>query len=196
MAIVGNGQITLVKVVELGFGIKSVSFAIAKELMFKAAPHKSSHGGVRHDRLQQVGGDRAVQLEEDDAIPAHPVRAIRPIDVGEDVVSEGVPVEGDEEKPTPPSVVPRDDVQGDGHDGLVVQNSDCLCMEVGRGVIVKVDMVEVLRSRGHSCGNRCRRGGNYHETEEAIACSSPSKANHAWGEARRTSGTETVVAVQ
>lgn len=107
MAIVGNGQITLVKVVELGFGIKSVSFAIAKELMFKAAPHKSSHGGVRHDRLQQVGGDRAVQLEEDDAIPAHPVRAIRPIDVGEDVVSEGVPVEGDEEKPTPPSVVPE-----------------------------------------------------------------------------------------
>lgn len=67
--------------------------------------------------------------------------------VSEDMISKCILAEDDEKKTTPPSVCAGVDVEGDRYKRLDVEDGYRLCMEVGGGLIIKVDVVEVVGLR-------------------------------------------------
>lgn len=99
--VVGDGELALREVAELGVDIDGATFLVAEELMGEITPNRASRSRGQHDFLKQVGGDRALQLAEDDAVHLCPIHVVEVRVVSEDVIRERVLAEDDEEETAP-----------------------------------------------------------------------------------------------
>jgi hypothetical protein len=105
----------LLKVSQLSIQEKHAGFAIPNELLLDGEP-RTTRSGISHvDDLGQLGGDGVVDSGEDSALHPRPGRSRGEEVVGEDVVSECVLPDGEDEEMAPTIVVRRGEVEDDGN---------------------------------------------------------------------------------
>nr|CAD39827.3 OSJNBa0079F16.8 [Oryza sativa Japonica Group] len=136
-AVVADGEVTLLQMMELGGEVDGAPLAVAEELQLEVAPDGACRRRGKEHLLHKSRGDGAVEPAEDDAVHLCPVGVIGARYVGEDMIGEGVFSKRDEEKASPAGVVFGVEVEGDGDERLHVEDGDGFAVEVGNGFGVK-----------------------------------------------------------
>jgi hypothetical protein len=114
--IVTDGEIALHENTKLGVEEKGTSFVIAEELLLDGQPGTTRSTTRGASRLHQLGGECAQHPGQHDRIHAPPGWC-GGAGVGENMVGEGVPHEGKQNKITLAFVVGRKGIQNHGHKG-------------------------------------------------------------------------------
>jgi hypothetical protein len=73
-AVVGDGQITLAEVAELGVEVQCAGLSVPEKLRLDGEPSRLSRATAPHHGLGEVGGDGAVETGADDAVHPRPIR--------------------------------------------------------------------------------------------------------------------------
>jgi hypothetical protein len=90
VALLRDGQVTLVEVTKLGIEVEGASLLVAEELVLECEPDGASGGVTGHDGLLQVGGDGVGDPRLDDVVRAVPIREGGCRGFLEDMVLQGV----------------------------------------------------------------------------------------------------------
>jgi len=115
-AVLGDGEIVLGEGAEGGVEVEDPGLSVSLELGLESDPGlASSAAGLANDVLQ-LHGERPEDPGQDDAVHPEPGRRGGGA-VGEDVVVEGVALEGEEDEVPPASIGGRGGVQDDWHQG-------------------------------------------------------------------------------
>jgi hypothetical protein len=144
--IVADGEIALHENMKLGVEAKCASFAIAEELLLDGQPGAVRSATRGASRLHQLGGECAQHPGQHNDIHAPPGWH-GGASVGEDMVGEGVLLEGEQNEIVLAIVVGRKGIQNHGHKGTQVLDTRRLRVKVGNegslvvGVFNNIDVV-------------------------------------------------------
>jgi hypothetical protein len=130
VAVVGDGEIALAKVVKFRVEEEGPSPAVPKELRLNGKPGDAANSVADEDCISEVSGDGADNPRLDDVVHANPVRGSGREVVGEDMVLQGVLADGEEEEVVPPGVEHGKDVQNHRDESPNVLDDDCLSVEI------------------------------------------------------------------
>lgn len=131
VAVGGDVEVALHKILKLGIKIQRTVLTIFVELLLKTKPYVACGGIMIHDDLDELGADGAVNPRDDDAIHAAPVGGVAACLIGEYGRGERVLSEDDEEEAVPLSVVGRGEVEDSWDESPDVLNGYGLRVEVG-----------------------------------------------------------------
>jgi hypothetical protein len=103
--------------VELGVEVQGASVPVPEELFLEGEPRLTARVRLVADDVLELDGYSSVEPGEDHFVHQGPGQGRRAVDVVEDVVVEGVALQGEEDLPSPARVVGGRRVQNDGHEG-------------------------------------------------------------------------------